>query len=55
MTENGTKKYVTNQELAQEVRALRWEFRFVILAAVIANQFVPSVEIAKGALGVIIP
>lgn len=33
-TEDG---YVTTRELAAELRSMRWEFRFLIATAVIAN------------------
>lgn len=44
---NGSKRYVTTNELKAEIDKLptRWEVRFLILAAVIGGQFVPSVSL----------
>lgn len=43
------RRYVTNGELQDQLRSKpnNWEVRFLILAAIIANQVLPSASIAK--------
>lgn len=47
--DNGSKRFVTNAELKEEIDKLptRWEVRFLILAAIIGSQFFPTVDIAR--------
>jgi hypothetical protein len=45
-------RFVTNAELKEELDKLptRWEVRFLVLAALLANQFVPVADIAKAVI-----
>lgn len=47
---NGEKRYVSPGELDSKLTATRWEMRFLILAAIVANQVLPAADIGKTAL-----
>lgn len=55
MSEPTKHRYVTNEELKEELRKLptRWEVRFLILAGMIAAQVLPATDIARAAIGMI--
>lgn len=56
-TENGRKQHVTHAELDAKLNQLptRWEVRFLILAGMIASQVIPAADIARAAVGGILP
>lgn len=57
MTEPTKHRYVTNEELKQEISELkatmptRWEVRFLIVVGLIAAQVLPASDIARAAIG----
>jgi len=52
MNENAERRYVTNKELKDglDEKPSRYEVRFLIVLAIVANQILPSVDIAQAAL-----
>lgn len=55
MEKDQQNRYVTTAELKAEIEKIptRWEVRFLIALAVVANQIVPAGDIARAALEVI--
>lgn len=50
---SGEKQYVTMRELDDKLNSMRWEVRFLIVVAIIANQVLPTADVARAAINAV--